>query len=534
MPHTDLLEEETTFSHVASRPTDETGSPDFQMFDRFLNVLTLYRGVIFVSLIAVICAFILGATVYVLNTPRQMTTTLPFRLDFEGAESGSYPNGIPFSQSEIIDSGTLRTTYDQNRLDRFVPFGEFSHSVSVLASNATLDALQREYQAKLSEPRLTAVERDRIETEFRQKREGLNKNDYALILTTPSNLRHLPTTLAAKALQDTLTNWADHAIRTRRVLQYDVPVLSENVLRMDGDPNIDLITSLLMLRARTVELRRNITALRTLPGAELIRANNTSLPELDLNLTYLQKTLVEPLIATAVHDGVTQDKATTVSRLEAQLAWDRRALATAEDRVTVLRGALNDYVRDSSSETARALGTSQQSNDSTKSSGQNNPTEIVPQLSDTFLDRLVKMANDESDRHYRQKYVDEIRSASLDVGPLRAAVAYSEDLLNQVKAAPAAPSAEKIAHYRAEMDRLQNEFRRTISDINTIHRLLSRGLSPTRNLFTQTGAPSTTIDSGISAGRLVLVGVAVTLIALPLIIAAALMHWFVTTRRRTA
>lgn len=527
MLHTDPVTDE----HSSYAPSHEEESST-ALADHVIRVITGYRSVIGLTMIAVACAFILLATLYVLRTPAQRTTSLGFRLDFEGADAGNYPNGTRFSQTEIIDAALLRKAFDENQLSRYLPFSEFAHSVVVLESNAALERLAREYNAKLSEPRLTAVERERLESEFREKREGLNKNEYALILTRPSSVRYLPPTIVGKTLDDVLRNWADFAMKTRHVLQYDVPMLSEQGLRLEVDPNRDLITALLALRARMNELRRNIQALRGLPGAELIRTpdTNLSISELDLDLTYLQRVVLEPQIARAVTEGLTTDKQRTLSILEAQTAWDRRTLQTAETRVQVLRESLADYTRDSAlrdGDVRKAAGV--QGTTTPLPTGA--PAEVVPQLSDTFIDRLVSMANDQADRKYRQKFVDDIRTAALEVGPLRASVAYSEGILQTTRSSGTA-SPQTIAVARAEYDQAVEALKRLTRSVNSIHNVLSRSLSTTGSLYTITAAPVTLVERGVSTASIVVAGVAVMVVSFILVIAAALLHSFVSDRAR--
>src|SRR6267378_1852405 len=68
----------------------------------FTHVLHRYRLVIFVSLATLALAYLIVAVALYLFAPAQRTTVQAFRLDFEGAGEGKYPNGTKFNIADII------------------------------------------------------------------------------------------------------------------------------------------------------------------------------------------------------------------------------------------------------------------------------------------------------------------------------------------------------------------------------------------------------------------------------------------------
>ncbi|HEX2062706.1 MAG TPA: hypothetical protein VHK90_18335, partial [Thermoanaerobaculia bacterium] len=364
-----------------------------------MNIVRLlrdYAAPIVLAVLAVGIAYLLFAVVYLLMQPVERHTTLGFRLEFPGAENGQYPNGVRFSGSDIIDTPVLRSVYDDNQLGRYMPFSTFSRAVVVLEANAALHALAREYEAKLADPKLSPVERDRLEAEYTQKRESLRKSDYSLTWTMRDGMKSVPQSVAAKTLSDILRTWADFAARTRQVLVHRVPLVSDQALGRIGARDPDILASLLALRTAARELQENAQELATLPGAEVIRSSKrgASLRELRLELAHIEGPGIEFLINETL--GGVADRAHASALIRSQLEYDRRALMAAEERVNVLRQSLEAYTRPTERPTVPPTTTDPQERpDDVQAPGQT----LV--LSDSFLDRVVSLSQNAADREYR-------------------------------------------------------------------------------------------------------------------------------------
>jgi len=160
----------------------------------FVRALERYKRPIILSLFAVGIAYgIVAILLYVLS-PTQVITTQRFRLDFEGASAGHYPNGSRFGIADVISGPNLQRVYRDDHLGELIGYGDFSHSVFVLESNVASEQLAAEFQARLSDPRLNAVDRERIQSDYELKRQSLTKNEYSINFVRgaglPRNARH--------------------------------------------------------------------------------------------------------------------------------------------------------------------------------------------------------------------------------------------------------------------------------------------------------------------------------------------------------
>src|SRR5207244_11395745 len=115
-----------------------------------MHVLRRYSAVIPLSLACVFLAYLIIALAVYLLSPVEQITSQMFRLDFEGAGQGEYPNKTKFNIADIIGGPTLTRVWQDNRLGDYIAFGDFSRAVFVLESNRQSQLLAGEYQAKLT------------------------------------------------------------------------------------------------------------------------------------------------------------------------------------------------------------------------------------------------------------------------------------------------------------------------------------------------------------------------------------------------
>jgi hypothetical protein len=501
---------------------DEMSVADTTRRDRGITVtgvirtIRAYASPILLTILAAAIAYLLGAVVYILMKPVQRNTTMGFRLEFPGADMGTYPNGLKFSGSDIIDTPVLRAAFDANQLERYMSFSDFSRSIVVLEVNASIEQLAREYEAKLGNPKLSTVERERLEAEYNQKRESLRKNEFSLVLTTREGLTRVPPSVASKTLADILRLWSEFAAKTRQVLAHRVPLVSEQALARLGGNDPDLFGSLLALRTAAIELQNNINNLATLPGAEMIRSTkrNASLRELELELAQTERSGVEFLMTEVLRSG-TIDRARAAAMIESQLAFDRRSLQAAEERVNVLRTALEDYSRQRSNPAAAAA---------VKSAPSAVEGEVVPQVSDSFLERIVALAQDAADRSYRQRQIDEIRNAAMDAVPLRSTVQYEEQLLADLRSGGSTGGAAATTQLAAERNRIAAKLATIASDLNDIRAVLSRSLTASGQMYTVTAPAVAVTERSVSTTRVALGGMLVLALTTLLALAAAFVH----------
>src|SRR6266540_1957316 len=352
----------------------------------FMHAMQRYSPVILLSIAGVALAFLIIALAMFLSSPSAQITSQPFRLDFEGAGTGHYPNGTKFNIADIISGPMLARVWQDNRLGDYIPLGSFSRAVFVLESNRQYEMLAAEYQTKLADPKLSPIDRERLQKEFEMKSQSITKNEYSINLDRRAGNRGMPEPLARKALLDVLNTWADFAVNQQHVVAYQISVLSPEILNPSAMEQGDVIAAIEVLRAKTNRIISNIAKIQNLPGAMLARTpeDHLSLEEVRIRLDEIMRFRLEPLLALVLRSpGLIGDRTSTVHFLESQLAYDQRQLEATQRLADSIREAMAVYEQPATAPETTATATA-----SKPTGEQAKPGEAVT-LSDTFLDRLM-------------------------------------------------------------------------------------------------------------------------------------------------
>jgi hypothetical protein len=507
---------------------------DYQHSDRpesaisishLVHTLRTYLPAIALGMAAVMIAYIIIATAAYLLSPSQRSTSQAFRLDFKGADHGEYPNGVKFSTNEIVSAPILNKVFLQDDLGRFVTFADFSRSLIVLESNRALEALARDYQSRLMDPKLTPIDRERIQREYDLKLASISKGQYALHYMRDVHGRDMPDVVIHKVLNDLLTEWANFVANEQHVLEYRIAVISPEVVAATAVDGTNPVINTDMLRAKVLRVMDNLSQVRALPAAEVARTarDAVSLSDIGIRLDEVVRFRLEPLIHRAAAAGL-DDRAETTRFLESQLSYDERQLDAQQATAEATRKALVLYLVGQNAPDTGGLVPSTSNTPRTASPAPGAaPETVMPQLSDTFLERLIQLTSSAGDADYRQSFADEYRRATLRIIPMQEAVAYHNSILSFVRTNP---TGDKIT--RTEVDQqilaTREEVRGLVMKMHEIYLALSRNLNPSTELITRTGIPVTRVTRSISIKQLALYGVLTAFLTLPLLILISLIH----------
>jgi hypothetical protein len=319
---------------------------------------------------------------------------------FQGADREKYPNDLAISSADIITSPVLTVVYEANNMKEYCSYDEFKNGLFILESSRDIELLDLEYQSKLADTRLTSVDRAKLEEEFQQKREALRVPQYKLNFMSPIGTR-IPGPLMSKLLNDILATWAEQAVREKGVLTHQVHVYSANILMRELLEEDDYFIRVDILRENVNRIIGNIDELSKLPGATVIRVgqDQISLAEVRANLEDLRRFKVEPLLAVVRGTGLTPSSSVRNQYLENRLRQVRLEQQQAASRVAKLHEAFQTYVLQRSSiVAANASGG--------PAEAQSVPPATIPQLSESFLDRLVAISSQNSDLQFRQRLTE--------------------------------------------------------------------------------------------------------------------------------
>ena len=220
-----------------------------QEFDDEISLVDIFktfwrcRVMIIGSLAAVMLLFAIGVALLFTALPSQRVATLPFMIQFDGAAKGEYPNGMKFSTADIITSPILNQVYQANQLKKILPFADFKNAIFISQTNKELEMLDEAYKAKLADRKLSAVDRQRIEAEYRQKRKSLHNQQYTLNFSLKEGMVSMPEKQISKVMADILATWAVEADQRKGAFKYRIPVYSRNIIQKGMLESEDYIIS---------------------------------------------------------------------------------------------------------------------------------------------------------------------------------------------------------------------------------------------------------------------------------------------------
>lgn len=334
--------------------------------------------------------------VYIIR-PSQQEMVLPVRLRFDGVEKGLYPNGMPFSPQDIVSTSVLQKVYEKNHLGAFMKFAEFKDGFSVIEGNVAVERLRREYASKLDDRKLSAVERNRVEDEYQSKVKALRNGEFRIVgLFQSAAFSKWQPDLAGKVLTDIMETWVEQS-RGRGVFKFDINVFSDNILNDIKQGEDDYLVQVDRLRVSIKRILKNLDTLSAIPGSNLIRVGdrNISLGELEVSLRDDFKFKLGTIQSAIYAFGFYRNRTLSEAYIQDQLfnlQLDRQANA---GKIKVVDDALAGYSSNRSGSAGAASGVAG------GSAGIAAGT-MIPQLGESFLDRVIDLSTQKADVEYRQ------------------------------------------------------------------------------------------------------------------------------------
>lgn len=491
-----------------------------------VRTLSHYRRAILFWLGAIAFLYLLAALTLILISPGVEITSLPFRLDFEGAENGLYPNGLKFSSTDIVGANILTRVYQTTNGAAYLPFRRFKEAFFIQESSRELEKLNLEYESRLADGRLTPVDRERIEREYQLRRSSLRHAEFSLNFADDTHA--VPAAERERMLRATLAVWAEIADVEKGAVKYRLPVLTTNVVVRNTPGPHEYLIELDILRSRINHILANIADLLRIPGAEIVRVGpeKISLAEISLNLSDIRRFQIDPLITETYQKGLVRDPATVSGYYQSQLASVQREYAQAKAHVETLQSSLLTYMGDQQQGASREL-TAGQIQGGQLQGGQN----VTPQLSEGFLDRIVKMATDSNDMKYRQDIITEMNRVAIDsLLPAEKEVQYYQTIAQQMTAFRGMARGDlsaRGADVKAVEDAENAAYASVIKSLQQVsqaYAVLSRNLNPDGLLYTFSGPAITHTEKSVSLKRLFLLGVVLIFLSIPVILLGCLLH----------
>lgn len=442
--------------------TNSENRNDEALLGDLLRPLLLYRRLIWQgTLAATVIAMLLGSAYY-FTQPSTWTGSLVFRPMFLGSETGLYPNGLSFSANDIIAPSIVELVFAKNGLDRHCDLDTFRAGLSVQESSAAVQLINAEYQARLSDARLTAVERQRLQDEYNARRFSMPR-DYRLIFLRPPACAGVPRDVLLKVMTELPEAWAQESEERRGVLKGRAAVLSAEIFNLPDVANTSLLVRADLIRGAIGRVINSVVEAEKLPGAELVRGGEPPMTfaEVRSRLEDLQQARLDPLIAIAGR-GLGRDSA----------QWVNQALETAQARqrasemvADAYRQALREYSGQPAT-AAPAAGGKPAGGAPASSDVQT----LAPQIDRTFIEGIVALSA--ANTSFRQEITRKLIEASTEAARRSQVVDHYRALLASMNnSANASLPMEEVSR---RLDTLTTEAKAATRQFNEVYADYSR------------------------------------------------------------
>jgi hypothetical protein len=467
------------------------------------------RRTMLLAFAAVILVFVGSVLVAFAMLPREVFASLGFRLTFEGVEQDMYPNGTKFSSGEIISTTVLDEVFKKNELQRYMQFSDFKDAIFLLQANPDIEMLAYEYQAKLADTRLNPVDRSRVEEEFRKKRESLKSAAFSLNLRRSERLTSVPPAVLNKILQETLSIWAQHAADRKGATRYNIAILSKNALRKEFVAGEEHIVAVDMLRTTIERVLKTTEDIGRLPGAAAVRLGEAQVSLADLR-SQLEDTVrfkVEPLIGLIRTNGLWSNAMRADGYFSDRLLEVQRSREEVKQRITSMEGALRAYQQRGGADLAAAAGD--------RTGG------LTPQVSESFIDRLVQLSTQANDVEYRQNLTTRMIEEGATIAALNRQVEYYQSMRAAFASQRQSSNPALEADVRRRTEQLYTTLGESLDQVGALFRLVSQqNLNPDTILYSIT-SPFMVRTTSALAWRTVMFYLALTLFAAIILIPLA-------------
>ena len=108
-----------------------------------IRKLNTYRSILIWLPVFVAGMYVLAGLLLVVWLPVHKTVSLKFRLEFDGADRGEYPNSTKFSTSEIIATPILAAIHQGHSLEEYISFEDFSDAIFIREDATAIRLLER-------------------------------------------------------------------------------------------------------------------------------------------------------------------------------------------------------------------------------------------------------------------------------------------------------------------------------------------------------------------------------------------------------
>ncbi len=433
-----------------------------------IHIVALLRAHGRISIIVAAAVMVLvgvGGFVYMRwIQPVTRMAALEFRPTFLAPDRMDYPNGLPFSSTDVTAASVIDQVWATAEVKPYCSPEAFRAGFFVEQRSDQSVWLDLEYRAMLGQPRLDSVQRRQLQDEHAAKRQAL-PIQYRLVFSMPEDCDSIPNAVVAKAMANVLPTWASESETKRGVLKYQMTVLSPATLDVTSEGPGGWVLGADLLRTALERVILNVEEVAKIPGAVQVRlspapaAAGSEAAADTVRLTFweirgklddLLRAQLEPLVMTSgrslARESFVWINETVESAKREQVAAENRAKKYQEG-LQQFRGAIGPIDGRLAASPAGATRDAAQA--------------PMPLIDQSFIDRIIQMSG--ASEGFRQGLTQAMVTASLEAVRAQNRVEYYKRLLQSLRESGGAPMtsdqlAKRLEWIRGEGKKLTKQF----------------------------------------------------------------------------
>ncbi|MDC1018150.1 hypothetical protein OAR36_06830 [Pseudomonadales bacterium] len=311
-------------------------------------------------------------------------------LVFAGVSAEEYPNGSPFSLSDVIAPVVLNEIYEKNELETFMGRQAFVSSFTVEPYTPGRNFIRTKYEGLLANKKLGPTEIEELQARYNVELRN-NALGSATIIFSSRGDSGVPLALIKSILREIPAEWSRRMIEDQGVVRADRRMYTSKVVDANMVEGLDYLIMYEVLLERLRLLDANIATLRGMPNGLVVidEVSEFTLLDLEQGVLDVRQYQIGPVMNPIGRLGVAKDTRTVELYFNNSLETLARTTSVLEAKQRNFEKAYDDYSQVSAIESAgRSGGTSTGS--------------MIPQFGAEFLDKIVDLTKSGSDLEYRQ------------------------------------------------------------------------------------------------------------------------------------
>ena len=358
----------------------------------------------------------IGFFIYVgFNKPSMTTYRSAISITMTSDELGLYPNGSPFSVSDLRTPVVLEQAYQSSGLASFgITETSFADSISVEAYSPNIETITARFRARASVKGIAPVELKAAEETYRQELAAAQFEGVLITLTLDAKFG-VPTELGKKVVSSLPSVWTDVFINTLGV--GGLPLARSNSDLIDAKifDALDYPLALDYIDMSATEVEERLTLVSELPNATnaVIKGTPQGLFDIKRRFDNIRLFQIDKQLRPLVDLGISRSVDISLLTL---LSYENKIQVLDVERENEKRksAAISELIRERSA------------TDSVISGSMMNPTvntappasigTSITTVGDTVVDRVVALSVSSAMAEFKEKLLNEKLDIEKDIG----------------------------------------------------------------------------------------------------------------------